>query len=73
MQQMMLGNRIIKVGMFHLLTGRRREASEDMCHRYGSSAWLSTPSATSSSWPVILSLNLYSLAKDNKKCVFIFN
>lgn len=47
------GSRIIKVGLLHILTGRRREASGDnMCHRYGSGTWLSTPSDTSGSWPV---------------------
>lgn len=61
----MLGNRIIKAGMFHLLTGRRSAASEDnMCHRYGTNEWMSTPSATSSSWPVTLCLNLYRLAEE---------
>lgn len=40
----MLGNRIIKVGLMYMLTGRRREASGDnMCHRYDSGVWLSSP------------------------------
>lgn len=49
----MLGNRIIKVGLLHILTGRGREMSgNNMCHRYDSGTWMSTPSDTSGSWPV---------------------
>lgn len=60
----MLENRIIKVGIMYMLTGRRREASGDnMCHRYDISAWLSSPLILLADGLLLSSLNLYSLTE----------
>lgn len=55
-------NWTIKVGLMYMLTGRRKEASGDnMCDRYDSGAWLSSPLRLLADGLLLSSLNLCSL------------